>query len=59
MSINDVAALVIDNGSSMCRAGFAGDDTPRAIFPTIIGRTHQQAATLNDLYIGHEAQLSY
>jgi actin-related protein len=30
----EVAALVIDNGSGMCKAGFAGDDAPRAIFPS-------------------------
>jgi hypothetical protein len=24
---------VIDNGSGMCKAGFAGDDAPRAVFP--------------------------
>ena len=27
----EVAALVIDNGSGMCKAGFAGDDAPRAV----------------------------
>ncbi|KAG2233442.1 hypothetical protein INT48_008848, partial [Thamnidium elegans] len=27
---DEVAALVIDNGSGMCKAGFAGDDAPRA-----------------------------
>jgi len=26
-------AQVIDNGSGMCKAGFAGDDAPRAVFP--------------------------
>ena len=30
----DVAALVVDNGSGMCKAGFAGDDTPSAVFPS-------------------------
>ena len=25
---DDVAALVVDNGSGMCKAGFAGDDGP-------------------------------
>ena len=34
----DVAALVIDNGSDMCKAGFAGDDAPHAVFPSIVGR---------------------
>eukprot|EP00586_Coscinodiscus_wailesii_P006798 CAMPEP_0172481916 /NCGR_PEP_ID=MMETSP1066-20121228/8103_1 /TAXON_ID=671091 /ORGANISM="Coscinodiscus wailesii, Strain CCMP2513" /LENGTH=35 /DNA_ID= /DNA_START= /DNA_END= /DNA_ORIENTATION= len=29
----DIAALVIDNGSGMCKAGFAGDDAPRCVFP--------------------------
>jgi actin-related protein len=33
-----IAALVIDNGSGMCKAGFAGDDAPRAVFPSIVGR---------------------
>ena len=34
----ETQALVIDNGSGMCKAGFAGDDAPRAVFPSIIGR---------------------
>lgn len=38
MMDDDVAALVIDNGSGMCKAGFAGDDAPRAVFPPIVGR---------------------
>ncbi|CAG2171442.1 unnamed protein product, partial [Oppiella nova] len=38
MCDDEVAALVIDNGSGMCKAGFAGDDAPRAVFPSIVGR---------------------
>ena len=38
MADEDVQALVIDNGSGMCKAGFAGDDAPRAVFPSIVGR---------------------
>merc|ERR1711879_748608 len=38
MSDEEVAALVVDNGSGMCKAGFAGDDAPRAVFPSIVGR---------------------
>ena len=26
---DDIQALVVDNGSGMCKAGFAGDDAPR------------------------------
>ena len=33
--------LVIDNGSSMIKAGFAGENAPRAIFPNIVGRPKQ------------------
>jgi len=31
-------ALVVDNGSGMCKAGFSGDDAPRSVFPSIVGR---------------------
>jgi len=31
----DVQALVVDNGSGMCKAGFAGDDAPRG--PASVG----------------------
>ena len=29
MCDDEIAALVVDNGSGMCKAGFAGDDAPR------------------------------
>ena len=56
MCDEDVAALVIDNGSGMCKAGFAGDDAPRAVFPSIVGRPRHQvrmatiAQILNDTF---------
>jgi len=34
----EVTAVVIDNGSGMCKAGFAGDDAPRSVFNTLVGR---------------------
>merc|ERR1712141_203717 len=56
----DVAALVIDNGSGMCKAGFAGDDAPRAVFPSIVGRPRHQGVMVGmgqkDAYVGDEAQ---
>lgn len=42
MCDDDLAALVVDNGSGMCKAGFAGDDAPRAVFPSIVGRPRYQ-----------------
>ena len=35
---DDVAAIVIDNGSHSIRAGFAGDDAPISVFPSVVGR---------------------
>lgn len=42
MCEDEVSALVIDNGSGMCKAGFAGDDAPRAVFPSVVGRPRYQ-----------------
>lgn len=42
MCDDEVAALVIDNGSGMCKAGFAGDDAPRSVFPSLVGRPRYQ-----------------
>ena len=36
-----VPAVVIDNGSGCISAAFAGDDTPRVVFPSIIGYPQQ------------------
>lgn len=53
-------ALVVDNGSGMCKAGFAGDDAPRSIFPSIVGRPKFPGIMMGmdqkDAYIGDEAQ---
>ncbi|KAF8146476.1 actin actin-like protein [Mycena galopus ATCC 62051] len=57
---DEVAALVLDNGSGMCKAGFAGDDAPRAVFPSIVGRPRHQGVMVGmgqkDSYVGDEAQ---
>jgi len=58
--IEEAAALVVDNGSGMVKAGFAGDDAPRAVFPSIIGRPRHQGVMVGmgqkDAYVGDEAQ---
>jgi actin len=35
---DEVQTLVIDSGSGICKTGFAGDETPRSVFPSIVGR---------------------
>jgi actin-related protein len=53
-------SVVIDNGSGMVKAGFAGDDAPRAVFPSIVGRPRHKGVMLGmgnkDVYVGDEAQ---
>lgn len=39
---DETTALVCDNGSGLVKAGFAGDDAPRAVFPSIVGRPRHQ-----------------
>jgi actin beta/gamma 1 len=60
MADDEVAAIVCDNGSGMVKAGFAGDDAPRAVFPSIVGRPKMPGIMVGmdqkDSYIGDEAQ---
>jgi len=57
---DEQTALVVDNGSGMVKAGFAGDDAPRAVFPSIVGRPRHQGVMVGmgqkDAYVGDEAQ---
>ena len=58
--MTDQLTCIIDNGSSAVKAGFAGEDAPRAIFPSIIGRPKNPGVIIGveakDEYIGDEAQ---
>ena len=57
---DETPACVIDNGSGVVKAGFSGEDAPRAIFPSIIGRPKNQGILVGidqkTEYIGDEAQ---
>lgn len=52
-------SVIIDNGSGMVKAGFAGDEAPAAVFPSVVGTPKSQSAMLGvsnkDHYIGDEA----
>jgi len=55
-----VPAIVIDNGSGQCKAGFAGGEAPLAVFPTVVGRPRMPGIIIGidrkDSYVGEEAQ---
>lgn len=50
--------VVIDNGSGVCKVGFAGQHMPTAVFPSIVGHVRVRGGLLSSsskLYIGEEA----
>jgi len=53
-------ALVIDNGTGMVKAGISGDDAPRAVFATVVGRPRHKGVMVGmgqkAAYVGDEAQ---
>jgi len=57
---DEVQALIIDMGSNSIKAGFGGDDAPRAVFPAIVGRPRHKGVMVGmgqkDAYVGDEAQ---
>ena len=57
--MDDFLPVVIDNGTSLIKAGFA-EDAPRAVFPSIVGRPRlggmNPALGQKAFYLGDEAQ---
>ena len=57
---NDTPPIVIDCGSGMIKAGFAGDDNPRCAFPSVVGvpkhKNIMQGMGQKDIFVGDEAQ---
>ena len=56
---DEVSTLVIDNGSGMCKAGFSGDEAPRSVFPSIVGRPKYRQQIVGgankEAFVGDEA----
>merc|ERR1712048_392376 len=54
------AAVVVDGGSGMVKAGISGDDAPRSVFPSIVGRPKHPGIMVGmnhkDTYVADEAQ---
>lgn len=51
--------IVIDNGSAITKSGFAGEDGPRSVIPTVVGIPKSHFGTVGmgskDAFIGDEA----
>jgi actin-related protein len=48
--------IVIDHGTSTCKAGFSGESTPTSITPSVLGRQKIKLIKLGkDVFIGNEA----
>jgi actin-related protein len=60
MGVEDCAPVVLDNGSGLLKAGFAGEDAPSTVFDAIIGRPKYDGAMIGqdykDEYVGDQAQ---
>ncbi|XP_036135024.1 beta-actin-like protein 2 isoform X2 [Molossus molossus] len=50
MTEDELSSLVVDNGSGVCKAGFGGDDAPRAVFPSMVGRPRHQGIWHHTFY---------
>ena len=60
---DEVQTLVLDHGSGMSKVGFAGDDAPRGVFPSIVGRPRHTGVMVGmgqkDSYVGDEGMYFY
>ena len=56
----DKPPLVLDTGSGVVKVGFAGDEAPCALFPTVVGRPRANVPMIGlaakDYYVGEEAE---
>lgn len=53
-------AVVIDNGSGVLKAGFAGEETAKAVFSSFVGRVPKGKPVTGlkdtDIFLGHDAE---
>ena len=55
VEISGKSVVVMDNGSEISRAGFAGDDEPRVVFQSLVGRPRMITGVLKQFFVGDEA----
>jgi actin-related protein len=58
--MSDKPHVIIDNGSGYCKAGFSGEEGPRAVFPCIVGRPKVPGIMIGseqkDYFVGSQAE---
>ena len=58
--MEETSALIIDSGTNTIKAGFAGNDDPLVVFPTIVGRPKYHSFVnnkgLEDVFIGDNTE---
>jgi len=58
--MSDKPHVIIDNGSGYCKAGFSGEEGPRAVFPCIIGGPKVPGIMIGagqkDYFVGNQAE---
>ena len=50
MKNEDKPSIIIDNGTGYIKAGFSGEESPKSVFPTLIGK--EKNNLVSDYYIG-------
>nr|AAM53245.1 actin-related protein 4A [Arabidopsis thaliana] len=45
---DEVSAIVVDLGSHTCKAGYAGEDAPKAVFPSVVGAIDGNGMDIDD-----------
>ncbi|GFO18994.1 actin, cytoplasmic [Plakobranchus ocellatus] len=55
MAFEHKSPIVMDVGGASCKIGFAGDDDPKCVLPTIVGKPKHQFGESRQ-FVGYEAQ---
>ncbi|KAJ7306455.1 hypothetical protein JRQ81_009809 [Phrynocephalus forsythii] len=58
--VAELPAVIIDNGSGLCKAGLSGEQAPRAVVAAVVGYPKSRAIMFGpvqrEFYVGQEAQ---
>ncbi|KAG6516497.1 hypothetical protein ZIOFF_026962 [Zingiber officinale] len=55
---DEVSAIVLDLGSYTCKAGYAGEDSPKAVFPSVVGSI-DQVGVVDEVKPEKDSEITY